>query len=375
MSNLAFSSKDGPHVEHSFDGDVRILNATFDRRLEIRKALTALAQELQRVEGQPVQIKADIQLNISSATPTQHIYAVNVTDPGFDEEALSRQSPSRESRVHHAPTQKAHTSAETYNNGARRPSLGRPMSSTSGLNQEHHHRGDDPIDVRPCKRPRSDLVNTSDLANTLDLSTTSTATKLDELLTYIKAWHNEWTSQGGWLFDTLTKTQPSLLSEHQLQLERKMDVVQDVLGQSLNSASAAAMAELDNISKLVPWLEHCRKASADKIQAREEKWRTSSANFHDEARRDREKAESRLQGVVAEHGALLAKIARAVGVRVDEGGGGRSPEEATSREGLLGAQLRRELSLNSAQSSVGEGGRRWSRSFAAAGNHEAIAGE
>lgn len=66
------------------------------------------------------------------------------------------------------------------------------------------------------------------------------------------------------------------------------------------------------------WLEHCRKSNADKVQAREEKWRSSSATFHDQARRDREKAEQRLEARLMSQRQLLVQVAEANGIDVDE---------------------------------------------------------
>ena len=105
------------------------------------------------------------------------------------------------------------------------------------------------------------------------------------------------------------------------------------------------MAELNNIAKLIPWLEHCRKSSADKVQAREEKWRSSSATFHDQARREREAAEKRLEKKLEEQRELLLKIAQASGINPDDI---EAPQEGTpsrSREESLGAQLTAELNL------------------------------
>ncbi|KAK3671439.1 hypothetical protein LTR78_008717 [Recurvomyces mirabilis] len=101
------------------------------------------------------------------------------------------------------------------------------------------------------------------------------------------------------------------------------------------------MAELANISKLVPWLEHCRKSAADKTQAREEKWRTSSATFHDHARKDRETAEKKLEDELQKQRALLVKIAEASGVDVDED----DDKSQGMREASLGAQLSAELDM------------------------------
>lgn len=100
--------------------------------------------------------------------------------------------------------------------------------------------------------------------------------------------------QGGWLFDTLNGADKATNENHADTLNR-IASSQEVLGWSMNSANSCTMTEFSNISKLVPWLEHCRKTFADKTQAREEKWRTSSATFHDQARGDREEAERRVE--------------------------------------------------------------------------------
>jgi hypothetical protein len=121
--------------------------------------------------------------------------------------------------------------------------------------------------------------------------------------------------------------------------------IQDVLEQSTNTACANTMTELTNISKLIPWLEHCRKLSADKVQAREEKWRTSSATFHDQTRREREAAEKRVQKQLEEQRELLLKIARASGVDVNESDALNGDGLYTSREQSLGAQLTAELNM------------------------------
>jgi len=113
---------------------------------------------------------------------------------------------------------------------------------------------------------------------------------LSDALDFLKQWHAEWVKQGGWLFDTLNEADKATKENHAGTLDR-IASSQEVLGWSMNSANSCTMTELSNISKLVPWLEHCRKMSADKTQAREEKWRTSSATFHDQARRAREEAD------------------------------------------------------------------------------------
>lgn len=61
----ATASQSSPNVQHDFDGDARILNATFERRGELRRVLTALAQDLQKIEGRPTRIQAQIKASIA----------------------------------------------------------------------------------------------------------------------------------------------------------------------------------------------------------------------------------------------------------------------------------------------------------------------
>ena len=105
------------------------------------------------------------------------------------------------------------------------------------------------------------------------------------------------------------------------------------------------MSELANIAKLIPWLEHCRKTSADKVQAREERWRSSSATFHDQTRREREAAEKRLEKKLDEQKELLLKLARANDIYPDDGGDTLAESPRRSREESLGAQLTAELNM------------------------------
>lgn len=174
-----------------------------------------------------------------------------------------------------------------------------------------------------------------------------------ELLNYMKNWHEEWTRQGGWLYDTLTRTSNNTTGVRG-GVERKMEAVQDVLGQSINASSASTMSELSSITKLIHWLEHCRKTAADKTQAREEKWRSSSATFHDTARREREAAEKRIEKKLDEQNELLMKLARASNVSDGAQGQKSGGSDERSREASLGAQLRDELNMEAGRSGDGD---------------------
>ncbi|KAF1977046.1 hypothetical protein BU23DRAFT_453815 [Bimuria novae-zelandiae CBS 107.79] len=48
------------------------------------------------------------------------------------------------------------------------------------------------------------------------------------------------------------------------------------------------------ISSQIRWLEECRRIASDAHDKREENWRTSSANFHDKARQERETFQGRM---------------------------------------------------------------------------------
>ena len=343
-------------VQHSFDGDAKVLNATFDRRMEIRKALTLLTQELERIEGRPTQITAEIKLRSSGSEAKQHVYTVTITDTAFDPEGFARLVPSADERQSDASPSASKRLSNVHVNGQQEI---RPQSATE---PDSSRPNDDvePSEERPSKRPRTDNEHSSPaltdtqttdtlLKELLDLSKRRDSGQGSELLSFMKDWHTEWVRQGGWLYDNVTKANTAIAGNKQA-LEKKMDSVQDVLGQSINSANASAMTELANVNKLIPWLEHCRKTSADKVQAREEKWRSSSATFHDQARRDREAADRRIEKKLEEQRELLVRLARVNGVEVAEVDKqiDRSPQE--SREASLGAQLTRELNMEASKS-------------------------
>lgn len=330
-------------VQHSFDGDVKILNSTFDRRMEIRKALTALQQDLQRMESKPVQIKAEVKFRIGGPEAKEHNYTVTATSSEFDIDDFLRQVPASGTQaIESAPSAAKGASSSPASGGTNRQQA-TPAQSTP--RPESRKADDDVVEIRPFKRQKADEGPPHPR---LSLDATKDSVKgpisNEDLLDFLESWHGEWVRQGGFLYDQLSAYQPFVQSKL-AGLEKRMDGVQDVLGQSMNTASANTMTELTNISKLIPWLEHCRKTSADKIQAREEKWRTSSATFHDQSRREREAAEKGLVKKLDENNQLLLKIARATGVDVqdmeDLNGGGLDG----SREQSLGAQLTAELNM------------------------------
>jgi hypothetical protein len=335
LSNRGTPSKSGEaNVSHSFDGDVKILNGTFDSRMEIRRNLTHLHSILQKSEGRPVQVCADIKIRIAGPDAKGHIYSVSVNNSDFDAEAFAKQISGSKS---HSKAVGAASTPVSTNGGALRP-------ASSAVDD------DDVVEVRPFKKARTDTADSAPFTprakDTDGLLREALALlkqrNSNDSLEFMKQWHTEWVKQGGWLFDMLNKAEKATKDNH-VAVQNRIASAQDVLGQSLNAASASTMAELANIAKLVPWLEHCRKTAADKVQAREEKWRTSSATFHDQSRRDRENAEKKLEEELQRQRALLIKIAEANGVDVDEEE--EKDDGRNDREASLGAQLTAELNM------------------------------
>ncbi|KAF2769408.1 hypothetical protein EJ03DRAFT_272339 [Teratosphaeria nubilosa] len=305
MSHASPGARDA-QVQHQFDGDVKILNATFDSRMEIRKALANLQHVLQKSEGQTVQVVADIKLRIAGNDAKEHTYSVTIGN-NFDQAAFQRQASARRARETAA---NADSGTTAVINGQR------PASATTI--------DDDMNETRPPKRARHD--STDDGAVIASRETDALLREAlsilkqrssNETLDFIKQWHTEWVKQGGWLFDTLTRNEKSIKDTFN-GLQTRISMTQD----------------------------HCRKTAADKTQAREEKWRTSSATFHDQSRRDREAAEKKIDDELRRHRALLVKIAEANGVDVDdEDDGDTELGRDEHREESLGAQLTAELNM------------------------------
>lgn len=346
MSAPSSSKPPAQAVQHSFDGDVKILNATFDRRMEIRKSLTGLQHDMQTIEGQPIQIKAEVKFHIGGPEAKEHNYTVTATSSDFDIEDFLRQIPGAGIEVSGNLPSAGNGVSSSPAPTASAMQQATPTLSTS--RPESRKADDDVVEIRPFKRQKAEIETAQSIHPRPSFDATKDIGKgpknIDDIYDFLKQWHGEWVRQGGFLYDQLSTYQPFMQGKV-AGLEKRMDGLQDVLGQSMNTASANTMLELTNISKLIPWLEHCRKTSADKVQAREEKWRTSSATFHDQTRREREAAEKRLEKKLEEQSQLLVKLARASGIGVDEpealNGGG--PDG--SREESLGAQLTAELNI------------------------------
>lgn len=194
----------GPSVQHSFDGDVDILNATFDRRTEIRKVLTTLFRDLSKLEGRPVQIVGDIRLRVARPDAREHTYSVSVSHPDFDVEEFARQLPASENAAEGSQRAPGIAVAGSPQGEV---VLGRsaPRRTTSNERVD-----DDVVEIPPPKRPRVGGVASSVsgglsrgiAGEPLEISTQPAATsRVNELFAFIKQWHTEWTKQGGWVWN------------------------------------------------------------------------------------------------------------------------------------------------------------------------------
>lgn len=341
MANIT-PSKAPPNVQHNFEGDARILNTTLERRTEVRKALTALAQELQRLQGCPTQVKAEIKLQVGGETPKEHVYKVSITDQGFDAAAFARAIPQSDASGEKPSGIDTHSSPYGSRPNGQQAT---PSQSAPRPESRRNDMDDELMEIRPFKRQKGmDNPENRTEQPVPHFSMPPAGSDNAELKKVIDEWRAEWHRQGGWLYDTLTKS-TSLTTGTRSALEKKLESVQDILGQSINASSASTISELGSITKLIHWLEHCRKTSADKVAERSERWRSSSATFHDQARREREAAEKRIEKKLDEQNELLVQLARANNLgdtRRDQPSGG---SDERSREASLGAQLTRELNM------------------------------
>ncbi|KAI6808189.1 hypothetical protein KC332_g12870 [Hortaea werneckii] len=337
------------HLQHSFEGDSRLQNGTLQAQAEIRNALSNLHHALRKLEDHQVQVVANVKLRTAGPVAKESLYSISVNDPSWDDAAFSRQLSVSPEDV---PSARAnHRASDTVQSSVTASQHHRQESSVTNK--------DSAVALPPAKRARAEIHDPSVYHSPSKIShivsskppKASPQCGLNEELEFLKQWHSEWIKQGGWLYDTLNQA-AKVAERDSVSMQGRLSGVQDVLGQSLNAASASVMAELTNVSKLVSHHEHCRKVESGKLQAREEKWRTSSASFHDHARRDRDVAEKRIETELGRQRALLIKIAEANGIDLDEDEIGNRDD----REASLGAQLTAEFNMET--SNKGDAARR-----------------
>lgn len=303
-----------PHIKHSYEGDQMLQNYTFERRMKIKGLLVALQDDIQKLlgDGSEAQIVADIQIKVKGHAPydkeNRYHVSVDQTKEGNGElgntsTALNASQPVQAPAAPMTGNGVAATQSpdplaagETSQNPRKRMRSDTSDQTSAG--------GDDDVQVISSRKNSAPVP--------VPLSGSIAPQQFNELLKFLIDWREQWREQGGWMFDHFTK----LYDEERRKkawMEKKIDGIQNTLGASLNYQNAQTMQELSGISKMLPWLENCRKTAADFTQAREEKWRTSSANFHDQNRRDREAAEKKImEAIEKQQQNLEAKVLEAL---------------------------------------------------------------
>jgi len=90
-------------------------------------------------------------------------------------------------------------------------------------------------------------------------------------------------------------------------LQEKFDTHVGGITATLNTQHNTTMQALMNNNSTLQWFQESRQKAHDAAQAREEKWRLSSASFQDSGRRDREKAEREIRADLEEQKTVLER--------------------------------------------------------------------
>lgn len=342
------------NVQEVFNGAQDIQNATSGCQAQIRAFVLASHGELMQSMGHGVhvEITTSIRIKTFDASNRQYNYHLAVDNaPRLDKEPVPNEHQVQDDCLHngdgreiaaearkadaHAEDEKSRhpvhvrTNDSTSSLKARASSPGRPLHATKTpivaippgiLSSRKRKRMDDsstnPIVGAPpaifsartgLQTEQTDLANIQEPSNDRRSSEASADASPEDIMLFLQDWRKQWHSQGSWIYDQLTKM---MLEEqrHHFSLHEKFSVLQ-------GPAVHAIMSELANLkTTMFPWLEDCRKAAAAASQAREEKWRTSAATFHDNARRERETAERTILEELGEQKAMLKKLLKLQGL-------------------------------------------------------------
>jgi len=285
MSNSALHH----HARHAFHGNSRFSDATLSDQNAIKDALTSLRRAIQKVapSDAEVAIIADIRIGLSGTENEEMSYEVKIgnTKPL---EAMPNYAANGDSN---SPSHKRKRTDDEE-----RPAWGRSRNSTD-------------------RRMSSDQQNTS-VAGGPDNAT---------MMKFLAEWRTQWVQQGGWMYDHLTTSKEDERRK-KAWFQQQFETHAGVITSTLHAQHTQNTQYLTNISNGVQWLEGCRKIEHDSAQAREEKWRISSATFHDNARKDRETAEKELlsevkaqQKQLDKQHAMIVQLMESQGLDLEEG--------------------------------------------------------
>lgn len=74
------------------------------------------------------------------------------------------------------------------------------------------------------------------------------------------------------------------------------------------SSPTGLATDIKTLSKQIKWVDECRRLADSAHDSKEEKWRTTSATFHDAARKDREIHERWMVGEMTRHSNMLLQL-------------------------------------------------------------------
>lgn len=357
MSGIEPQPREKVNVQHTFSGDLNIQNGTFERRMKIKKLLVALHDEVQALVGSTsrVDLAAHIDIEVTDLNTTRHAYRVIISEDASFGSCTTKNRPVTSSTGSGPDRSNATSATMLPEDMGSFAAAGwgerfRSVSPTSQSQALSSARGSLHSELeRPNKRLRTNgsfrggrSLDLTDRDSPPEPRTTSLVQKEirppvklpdlapshmepgsgstpGDIMEFLHEWRNQWREQGGWMYDQFR----ALFDQEQGKkawTEHKLDTIQNTIGSSLNFQQSHTSQELNNISKLLPWLESCRKAAADASQAREEKWRISSATFHDQARRERETAEKKIMEEVKTQKRELKKQQRMIARLLDAQG-------------------------------------------------------
>lgn len=251
------ASRGSPNVRHSFEGETQLQFGTFDRRMQIRELLVELQKDIQESHGSfgQILITADIKITIAGAQAKNHTYHVDIGDHEQAPNAALRQKP----REPNGPNKE--------------------IVDLESIQPHKRARTDSSINERP------DQFQMPSTNPQIAQASGSMGESGNDTLKFLQNWQQQWHNQGGWMYDHLTKMTDEQRRK-QSWTEKKIDGVQGSLAALLNLQHTQIMNELASMGRAPQWLEACRKGDYDKSESREEKWRLSSANFHDTTRKE-----------------------------------------------------------------------------------------
>ncbi|KAF1825208.1 uncharacterized protein K489DRAFT_377758 [Dissoconium aciculare CBS 342.82] len=332
-------------LRHIFNGDQPMLAATADRRSDLRAALFALQQDIcAGTHYAPVEVVAVVKIRVAGReviplVPTkEHVYTVTITDRAFDMEEF------KSKKMTNQPITETMTAALTKEiaNGISK-STKRKASESADID-------DEVVEVGATKRTRIEANGSvaAEIASKAPVPAERGTQAHEETMTFLRDWRREWQSQGGWLFDTLNAAKTTHASAD-VARSHQLSTMQTVLNSALERDRAAAQRERASTQQTLLYIEKERTALAQKMETRENEWRSSSATFHDRSKTERQEVEARIEEKLARQERLLARIAKAGGISMEGDGPENDQGSPAESDGSLGAQLAAELEADASR--------------------------